>query len=474
MGAALSHLSSLRNNLLESGDIGTVDDKFERQTTLATELRQQLGYEELARATRALIDGRLDEAERMASQALAVAQRLERRARPFRQAVNSLLLILRHEQGRLAELAPIFGAGRARQQSMLARCSLAFCLAELGQRAEAAAEFEPLAAADFTGLPRDGGWMAAMVLLTEVCWYLEDRTRAAVLYRMLSPYAARNAALDVHVCYGSVAQYLGMLAALAGDYQGALEHYDAALQFNLRMGASLWVAHTRYRYAATLLARNAAGDRDKAESLAVAALIAAESLGMRTLAIRVRALEGLDLSTVAGPGSTITILFTDIQDSTGMTERLGDRRVQEILHTHNAIVRQQVAAHKGFEVKSMGDGFMIAFPSPGNAVRCAVAVQCALAAYNQQAGSASIRVAMGLHSGEAIREAGDFYGKTVILAARIGAQAEGGEILVSSVLKESIEGAADVRFDSGRDVQLKGLAGSYRLHRVLWQQGASH
>ncbi len=282
-------------DLLELGDIGAVDEEIERYSKLGAELRQHLGYEELARATRALMDGRFEEAEQMANQALAVAQRLERRERPFRQAVNSLLLILRREQGRLEELLPIFATARARSpRAVLARCSLALCLAELGRTAEAAAEFEQLATGNFASLPRDAGWMATMVLLTEVCACLRDRDRARVLYDMLLPYAGRNATLDVHVCYGSVAHYLGMLAETMAEHDRAEQQYEAALQFNLNMGASVWVARTRYQYAATLLARNRPGDCDRAADLAAAALATAESLGMKSLAGKIRALHGID------------------------------------------------------------------------------------------------------------------------------------------------------------------------------------
>ncbi len=153
-----------------------------------------------------------------------------------------------------------------------------------------------------------------------------------------------------------------------------------------------------------------------------------------------------------------------------MIQRMGEQRAHEVLHAHNAIVREQVAAYKGYEVKSMGDGFMIAFSTPRNAVLCAIAVQRALAAYNARHGTEPIRVRMGLHTGEAIREAGDFYGKSVILAARIGAEARGGEILVSSTLRELMTGPGDVGFDAGREIELKGLAGTHRLHAVLWQE----
>ncbi len=176
-----------------------------------------------------------------------------------------------------------------------------------------------------------------------------------------------------------------------------------------------------------------------------------------------------DFSPHAAPDGTVTILFSDIEDCTAMTERLGDLKAQEILHSHNAIVRQQVADHGGFEVKSMGDGFMLAFSSARRALHCAIALQGALAAYNDQHPEEPIRVRIGLHTGEAIKEAEDFFGKNVILAARIANQARGGEILVSSLLKELTESAGDMKFVEGREVELKGLAGVNRVYQVEWQ-----
>jgi len=202
----------------------------------------------------------------------------------------------------------------------------------------------------------------------------------------------------------------------------------------------------------------------------------------------------------------VTILFSDIESSTEMTERLGDQRWMELLREHNAIVREQVAAHDGFEVKSQGDGFMLAFQSARKALQCAIETQRAFAERNRSAHPAPaslpahpealegraeptpsahastssaradrsvdvepIRVRIGLHTGEAIKEADDFYGKAVILAARIAGQAQGGEILVSSLLKELTASASDIAFGEGREVELKGLSGRHRVFPVGWQ-----
>ena len=164
----------------------------------------------------------------------------------------------------------------------------------------------------------------------------------------------------------------------------------------------------------------------------------------------------------------MTILFTDIEGFTALTERLGDRRAQEVLRAHNAIVRALVATHGGFGTKSQGDGFMVVFTGARRALRCAIAVQEALAAYSAESPDGPLRVRMGLHTGEATQEAGDFIGRSVIVAARIAAQAHGGEILVSPLVRELTGSAGEFSFEEGREVSLKGLTGRYRLFGVRW------
>ena len=153
-----------------------------------------------------------------------------------------------------------------------------------------------------------------------------------------------------------------------------------------------------------------------------------------------------DLRPHTAPDGTVTILFSDIEGFTQMTERLGDQRAQQVLRGHNDIVRHQVAAYGGFEVKSLGDGFMLAFSSARRALQCAMAIQRALAAHNQEHPEELVLVSIGLHTGEFVQEMEDFFGKNVILASRIAGQAQGGEILVSSLLKELTDSAGDIRF----------------------------
>jgi class 3 adenylate cyclase len=161
-------------------------------------------------------------------------------------------------------------------------------------------------------------------------------------------------------------------------------------------------------------------------------------------------------------------MFTDIEGSTELNERLGDQRWMDILRVHNAIVREQVAAHQGVEVKSQGDGFMMAFETARRGVQCGIALQRALARRSDLA-EEDVRVRIGLHTGEAIREGGDFFGRHVNLAFRIADQARGGEILVSSLLKDLTD-AGEFRFDDGRSVELKGLSDRQRIYGVGWSE----
>ncbi len=170
----------------------------------------------------------------------------------------------------------------------------------------------------------------------------------------------------------------------------------------------------------------------------------------------------------AAPDGTVTIMFSDIEAYTEMTERLGDNGAQQVLRRHNELVRKAIAEHGGFEVKSQGDGFMIAFGGASRALRCAVAIQQALDDYNDEHDAEQIRVRMGLHTGEAIKEADDFLGRCVILASRIANEAEGGEVLVSSVLRELTSATGEFTFAEPREVALKGVSQPQMVSSLVW------
>ena len=166
---------------------------------------------------------------------------------------------------------------------------------------------------------------------------------------------------------------------------------------------------------------------------------------------------------------TVTIVFSDIEDSTRRSEELGDVAWMEVLKVHNAIMRRQVARFHGTEVKSQGDGFMLVFPSARAAVDAMVEAQRALQTWARSQPTNAVRVRVGMHTGEAIRQNHDLFGRHVNIAARVGNAARGGEVLVSSLVREIVDSRGDLRFGEPRTVLLKGLSGEWTLHPVVWQ-----
>jgi class 3 adenylate cyclase len=162
-----------------------------------------------------------------------------------------------------------------------------------------------------------------------------------------------------------------------------------------------------------------------------------------------------------------TVLFTDVEGSTALTQRLGDARARELLREHERIVREALKAHGGSEVKTIGDGFMTSFSSATRALESAIAMQRAFAAHNESAPE-PIRVRVGLNAGEPIAEEKDLYGTAVNLAARICGRAEPGQILASDVVQQLAAGKGFAFADKG-EATLKGFEKPVRLHEVRWQ-----
>jgi class 3 adenylate cyclase len=294
-----------------------------------------------------------------------------------------------------------------------------------------------------------------------------------------------------------VSHVLAQLASLLERWEQAERHFEAALALCEKLHARPRAAHVRCDWAAMLMARGGPGDRERALSLANAALAEAQQLGMKPLVEEALALklelqgvpsgelnrsiyavasrveqERPDLRAHTAPDGTVTLLFSDMEGFSAMTERLGDLRAREVIRRHNRIVRQQLAAHGGYEVELQGDGFLLAFGSARQGLLCAIAIQRALEADAAAHSDEPIRVRIGVHTGEALRDADKFFGKTVILSARIAAQAVGGEILISSLVRELVASAGDVRFGAAREVQLKGLSEPQRVHPVEWRADA--
>jgi class 3 adenylate cyclase len=165
---------------------------------------------------------------------------------------------------------------------------------------------------------------------------------------------------------------------------------------------------------------------------------------------------------------TVTILFSDMVDYAGMTERLGDRTSREVLRDHHQIVRGLLGTYGGREIKVQGDGFMVAFGGVARALRCASAMQRAFSGYSAAHAERPIAVHIGVHTGEAMEEDDDFLGHTVIVASRIADVAASGQILVSSLSAQMVERTEEFSFVDPREVALKGLTRPQGVVTLAW------
>lgn len=162
-----------------------------------------------------------------------------------------------------------------------------------------------------------------------------------------------------------------------------------------------------------------------------------------------------------------TVLFTDIVESTSLTQTLGDDVAMELLQIHDSVVRDALKALHGREVKHTGDGIMASFVSAAAAVRCAAQIQRELA---QRAGEQSnhpVRVRIGGAAGEPVEHGNDIFGSTVQLAARLCSHAEPEQIVVSSVVADLCIGKG-LMFRALGEVSLKGFDQPVHAHSVEW------
>ncbi len=175
----------------------------------------------------------------------------------------------------------------------------------------------------------------------------------------------------------------------------------------------------------------------------------------------------------AAPSAFRTVLFTDLVGHTEMMRRLGDAKGREVLREHERITREVLKANGGTEVKTMGDGFMASFGSVTKAVECAIALQRAFEEWNAGVGRdvppERLYVRVGLNAGEPIEEDGDLFGATVILASRIAAKADGGEILVADTVRGLCSGKGFLFADRGEFVA-KGFEEPVRVFEVSWRE----
>jgi class 3 adenylate cyclase len=164
-----------------------------------------------------------------------------------------------------------------------------------------------------------------------------------------------------------------------------------------------------------------------------------------------------------------TIMFTDVVNSTTLTQSLGDEAALAILGVHDTIVRDALSALGGREVKHTGDGIMASFISTAGAVRCAIQIQRELDKHAKANPGRSLKVRVGAAAGEPVEQANDLFGSTVQLASRLCAHAQPEQILVSNAIAELCLGKG-LQFEDLGEVTLKGFGYPVRAHAAAWKQ----
>ncbi len=234
-------------DLLERGDRTGVEVQIDAFTAGADRLRQPLYLWNAAvwQAMKALLDGRLDEAEPLAAAAVSSGIRSEGVTAPQYYAVQ--VLYLRREQARMGELEdPVREALSTNPGRAAWRAGLALMLHETGRTEEARAEFNLLARDGFSRIPRDGDWMVVTALAADLAHALDDVERAAILYDLLEPFANTNVVIGLGaVCLGATSRYLGRLALTLGRREEAMTHLRHAVAANASLQATVELAHSQ-------------------------------------------------------------------------------------------------------------------------------------------------------------------------------------------------------------------------------------
>ncbi len=275
-------------DLLEHGDSDAVNAQIEAFAAGADHLRQPLylWHASVWRAMRALLAGRLEEAERFAEAALTLGAPGEAVTAP--QYYAAQLLAIRREQGRMAELEqPARQFVESNPQRPTWRAALLTMLCELDRTEEAAHELDLLAEHRFRDIEQDGDWMTSVTLMADCCADLGDAERAQDLYELLTPYREANVVIGLAVvCNGSAARYLGRLAATMGSEREATAHFERALVADAALKAPVCLARTQLAYAQML-----GPDSAKARTLLASATATAQRLQLTAVLRRATQLD---------------------------------------------------------------------------------------------------------------------------------------------------------------------------------------
>jgi class 3 adenylate cyclase len=173
---------------------------------------------------------------------------------------------------------------------------------------------------------------------------------------------------------------------------------------------------------------------------------------------------------LSSPDGAVTLMLSDIADAESAAKELGEEGWERALRDHHALVEQLIKRHDGEVVKFERDGFLASFNSAHSGLHAALELQRALSGMASGGrGGPTLSVRIGVHSGFVIANPDQLLGRNVVLAARIAAHAKGGEILVSSALKQYTESDPRFRFESRGEHHFKGLHGEHEVYAVDWR-----
>jgi len=296
-------------DLLQLGEMEQADEAALLLFRAAKEIRSEryLWYAAAHQAMCACVEGRFDEAERLAAVALEVGRHLpgrhptrlryRREDRPAEVAYEMQLFVVRLLQGRIGELVPTFEALVAAERSNDGwLIALALLYADEGRESDTRQLFEEIVDGGFENIRRNVEWLPKMATLATVCAFLGDADRAGRLYELLVPYEARNATILELAFFGSASHVLGLLAATMWRWRAAELHFQAAIERHERMQSPSWVALSKHALAKMLLERGDPGDQDRVAELTGDVLATARRLGMAALESRVLALRAYSTS----------------------------------------------------------------------------------------------------------------------------------------------------------------------------------
>lgn len=174
-----------------------------------------------------------------------------------------------------------------------------------------------------------------------------------------------------------------------------------------------------------------------------------------------------DILNMAASDGTVTLFFSDIQDSTPLNDRLGDAAWVKVLAAHDRVLRTRIEQYRGQVVKTAGDGYMVTFRDAEAACRAALAIQRDLPRDATLRRYGGIHLRIGIHTGQVVALDGDYFGRNVAMAARVADLARGDEILASDAVREALDDDAAVELEELEAVELKGLTGEHVIWRIL-------